>query len=172
MVERQNELSKIQPKYIKVCTSYFSLVADWYESIGIGVTGGEIQDVVDATGFPLTLNPGHLIHIDEWMSTPFYNTSKCTLKSGMAIQADMIPKMLPGELGNNLEDTVVIADDKLRQDLKEKYPEAYGRIEQRRNFITEVLGIKIKPEVLSLSNYPIVLRPFLLDRDGMLKIVR
>ena len=173
VVEGQRELSGIQPTYLeKVCAPYFSLVVDWYESIGIGVTGGEIQDKVDATGFALTLNPGHLIHIDEWMSTPFYKGSKCILKSGMAIQVDMIPKMSPGDFGSNVEDTIVIADERLRQELEQKYPETFNRIERRRNFITEVLNIKINPEVLPLSNYPAVLRPFLLDRNGVLKVVR
>jgi len=173
VVEGENELSGIQPRYLReVCARYFSLVVDWYESIGIGVTGGEIQDKVDAMGFPLTLNPGHLIHIDEWMSSPFYKGSKCTLKSGMAIQVDIIPRMPPGDFGSNVEDTIVIADEKLRQDLEEKYPETFNRIERRRNFITEVLNIKIKLEILPLSNYPAVLRPFLLDRNGVLKVIR
>jgi len=172
VVEEQNELSDIQPTYVKkVCAPYFSLVVDWYESIRIGVTGGEIQNKVDTTGFPLTLNPGHLIHIDEWMSTPFYKGSKCTLKSGMAIQVDMIPRMPKSDFGNNLEDTIVMADEKLQQELEQKYPETFNRIERRRNFITEALNIKIKPEVLPLSNYPVVLRPFLLDRNGILKVV-
>jgi Xaa-Pro aminopeptidase len=173
VVEGQDELSTTQPAYLEnVCIPYFSLVVDWYESIGIGVTGGKIQDKVDATGFPLALNPGHLIHIDEWMSTPFYKGSKCALKSGMAIQVDMIPKMAPGKFGSNLEDTIVIADKKLRQDLQTKHPETFKRIERRRNFITNVLNIKIKPEVLPLSNYPAVLRPFLLNRNEALTVVK
>lgn len=173
VIEEENELSGIQPTYLrKVCFPYFSLVADWYESVGIGVSGGEIQDRVEATGFPLALNPGHLIHIDEWMNTPFYKNSKCVLKSGMAIQVDMIPKMPPGNFGNNVEDTIVIADEKLRQGLEQKYPESFNRIELRRNFITDVLGIKIKPEILPLSNLPTVLRPFLLDRSRILKVVK
>jgi len=173
VVDGQDELSTTQPAYLEnVCIPYFSLVVNWYESIGIGVTGGKIQDKVDATGFPLALNPGHLIHIDEWMSTPFYKGSKCVLKSGMAIQVDMIPKMAPGKFGSNLEDTIVIADKRLRQDLQTKYPETFKRIERRRNFITSVLNIKIKPEVLPLSNYPAVLRPFLLNRNGTLTVVK
>ena len=172
VVDGQDELSTTQPAYLEnICIPYFSLVVDWYESIGIGVTGGKIQNKVDATGFPLALNPGHLIHIDEWMSTPFYKGSKCVLKSGMAIQVDMIPKMAPGKFGSNLEDTIVIADKRLRQDLQTKYPETFKRIERRRNFITDVLNIKIKPEVLPLSNYPAVLRPFLLNRNRSLRIV-
>jgi hypothetical protein len=173
VVEGQDELSAIQPAYLEnVCIPYFSLIVDWYESIGIGVTGGQIQDKVDATGFPLALNPGHLVHIEEWVSTPFYKGSKHTLRSGMAIQVDMIPKMAPGKFGNNLEDTIVIADKNLRQDLQTKYPETFKRIERRRNFITETLNIKIKPEVLPLSNYPAVLKPFLLSKDRILRVVK
>lgn len=173
VVEGPSELAGIQPSYLKeVCAPYFSLVVDWYESMRIGATGGEIQNKVDATGFPLALNPGHLIHIDEWMSTPFYKGSKCVLKSGMAIQVDMIPRMAPDMFGTNLEDTIVMADEELRQDLETKYPETFKRIERRRNFITEILNVKIKPEIIPLSNYPAVLRPFLLDRTRILRVVR
>jgi Xaa-Pro aminopeptidase len=173
VVEGPSELAGIQPTYLKeVCIPYFSLVVDWYESMGIGATGGEIQDKVDATGFPLALNPGHLIHIDEWMSTPFYRGSKCVLKSGMAIQVDMIPKVGPDMFGTNLEDTMVMADEELRQDLETKYPETFKRIERRRNFVTGVLNVKIRPEIMPLSNYPAVLRPFLLDRTRILRAVR
>jgi hypothetical protein len=90
----------------------------------------------------------------------------------MAIQVDMIPKMAPGKFGSNLEDTIVIADEKLRQDLQTKYPETFKRIERRRNFITDALNVKIKPEVLPLSNYPGVLRPFLLNRGRILEVVK
>jgi len=173
VVEGQGELSVTQPKYLEdVCIPYFSLVADWYEAIGIGVAGGEIQSKINATNFPLTLNPGHYVHLEEWVSSPFYNGSKVTLKSGMAINVDMIPKMTPGKSGNNLEDTIVIADKDLRHELQAKYPDVFERIERRRNFITGVLNIKIKPEVLPLSNYPAVLRPFLLDRSRILRLVR
>ena len=168
MVEGQEELAQIQPGYLEnVCIPYFSLVADWYESVGIGVTGGEVQEKVDATSFPLALNPGHLIHLDEWVSTPFYKGSKDTLRSGMALQVDMIPKMGSSKFGNNLEDTVVLADEALRENLRAQYPDIYERIERRRNFMQESLDIKIKPEVLPLSNYPAVLRPFLLNRRSL-----
>jgi hypothetical protein len=164
MVDRQEELTQIQPDYVEnVCIPYFSLVADWYESVGIGVTGGEVQDRVDATGLPLALNPGHLIHLDEWVSTPFYKSSRDMLRSGMALQVDMIPKMSSNKFGNNLEDTVVLADQALRDNLRMQYPEAYRRIERRRAFMQDSLHMKIKPEVLPLSNYPAVLRPFLLN---------
>lgn len=58
VVEGPSELAGIQRSYLKeVCAPYFSLVVDWYESMRIGATGGEIQDTVDAAGFPLALNP-------------------------------------------------------------------------------------------------------------------
>jgi hypothetical protein len=74
--------------------------------------------------------------------------------------------------GTNLEDTIVMADEELRQDLETKYPETFKRIERRRNFITEILNVKIKPEIIPLSNFPVVLRPFLLDRTRILRVVR
>ena len=43
---------------------------------------------------------------------------------------------------------------------KAKYPEAWKRIENRRAFMEEKLGITLKPEVLPFSNIPAWLPPF------------
>ena len=45
----------------------------------------------------------------------------------------------------------------------EKYPEAWGRIEARREFMTGKLGLKLAPEVLPFSNIPAYLPPFILS---------
>ena len=48
----------------------FALSVEWYEAIGIGVSGGELHAIIeDHLGDPffgIGLNPGHLIHLDEW----------------------------------------------------------------------------------------------------------
>ena len=60
-----------------------------------GVTGGELDALVKARlgapFFGVSLNPGHLIHLDEWMNSPVYPDSRETLRSGQALQLDIIP---------------------------------------------------------------------------------
>jgi hypothetical protein len=48
----------------------------------------------------------------------------------------------------------------LCQAIAQKYPEAWDRIQRRRAFMRDVLGICLKPEVLPFSNIPAYLPPF------------
>ena len=96
LVEDATELPADIRDYVeKLVAPYFSAVVDWYETIGIGVTGGALWKAVhDRIGDPffgVSLNPGHLIHLDEWMHSPVFSGSEITLRSGMALQVDVIP---------------------------------------------------------------------------------
>ena len=62
-------------RYIdEIVKPYFAAAANWYETIGIGVTGGEIYDIVEEClpkkKYGWFLNPGHLIAEDEWLNSP------------------------------------------------------------------------------------------------------
>lgn len=146
---------------------YFTCAAEWYATIGIGVTGGELDALVRRhlgdPFFNLILNPGHLIHIDEWMNTPIYPGSKETLKSGQAIQCDIIPAAGPPYHGANIEDGIALLDERGRSELAEKFPEVWQRVEARRAFMGDVLGIRLKPEVMPLSNLAGAMAPFWLS---------
>jgi hypothetical protein len=90
--------------------------------------------------------------------------SPYALKSGMLIQADFIPVPYnPGQFTTNIEDTLALADADLRSELETQYPEAWGRIQQRRAFMTDILGIDLPAEVLPFSNLAAFLPPFLLN---------
>ena len=96
LVEDASELPEEIGDYLeKLVAPYFSAAVDWYETIGIGVTGGALWSAVhDRIGDPffgVSLNPGHLIHIDEWMHSPVFAGSEIPLASGMALQVDIIP---------------------------------------------------------------------------------
>ena len=52
------------------------------------------------------LNPGHLIHIDEWMNTPVYPGSTERFVSSQAIQCDIIPAVGPPYYSCNIEDGI------------------------------------------------------------------
>lgn len=154
---------------------YFAAIATWYETIGLGVTGGDLYDAVQ-TVFPKEtygwfLNPGHLCASEEWMSSPIEKGSSAVLKSGMIFQMDIIPS-LPPYASINAEEGVALADEALRAELAERYPALWERVAQRRAYMQDELGLVLKPEVLPLSNLAACIRPFLLDRTKGLKALR
>jgi hypothetical protein len=115
------------------------------------------------------LNAGHLIHLDEWVSSPIYPGSEIPIHSGMAIQADVIPASQT-YFSTRMEDGVVIADSQLRHQLQEHYPECYSRCQARRAFMQQVLGIQLPDEVLPLSNIPAIVPPFFLSPNTILAL--
>jgi hypothetical protein len=165
MVAEASELPPAISDYVeRLVAPYFTAAAAWYETVGIGVTGGEIYDAVMSRlsdpFFGIGLNPGHLIHFDEWVHSPIRKGGRLTLSSGMALQCDIIPATGTDYFTSNIEDGIALADESLRADLASRYPEAWSRITKRRAFMTEVLGITLKPEVLPLSSIPAWLPPF------------
>jgi hypothetical protein len=154
----------IQDYVEKLVAPYFEAAVAWYETIGIGVSGGEIYEaVMSRLGdkfFGIGLNPGHLLHLEEWLNSPIKAGSSQRLASGMALQCDIIPATGTDYFMSNIEDGIALADDNLRAELKTHFPEAWARIERRRHFMGETLGIKLKPEILPLSNLAAWLPPF------------
>jgi hypothetical protein len=148
---------------------YFACAAEWYETIVIGVTGGELDALVRRhlgdPFFNLVLNPGHLIHLDEWMNTPVYPGSSEIFVSGHAVQCDIIPAAGPPYYGANIEDGIALLDAEGRAELRDKFPDLWGRVEARRTFMGDVLGIRLRPEVLPLSNLAAAMPPYWLSPD-------
>jgi Xaa-Pro aminopeptidase len=148
---------------------YFEAIGAWYGALRIGATGGSLYDAVMAQladpFFGIFLNPGHLIGLDEWINSPFAAGSTVELRSGMAFQVDVIPATGTDYFTTNIEDGVALADATLRADLAAAYPDAWGRIQARRRFMRESLGIELHEDVLPLSNLAAHLPPFLLRPD-------
>jgi hypothetical protein len=167
-----NEVDQLARFEFAATLPYFETAAAWYETVGIGVSGDTLYRTVhDRIGDPffgVKLNPGHLIHLDEWVNSPVYAGSSETLVSGMAIQVDIIPATGTPYYTSNIEDGIALADEALRDAFASRYPEAWGRIQARRIFMQETLGIRLKPEVLPFSNIPAYLPPFLLAPDQAL----
>ena len=177
LVESAAELPRGIADYVeKLVAPYFAGVVDWYETIGIGVAGGALWKAVhDRIGDPffgVSLNPGHLIHIDEWMHSPIFRGSGIELKSGMALQVDVIPATGTDYFTTNIEDGIALADAALREEIAARHPQAWARIEARRAFMTDVLGIRLKPEVLPFSNIPAFLPPFGLSLNRAMAVAR
>jgi hypothetical protein len=148
----------------RLVAPYFEAAVAWYETVGIGVPGGAVYEAVMSRladpFFGIGLNPGHLIHLDEWVHSPIRKGGAITLASGMALQCDIIPATGTDYFTSNIEDGVALADGTLRDELARRHPEAWARITQRRAFMTQTLGIRLKPEVLPLSNIQAWLPPF------------
>ena len=150
----------------KLVGPYFEAVAEWYAAMHIGQRGGVLQEIVDRRlgdpFFGIFLNPGHQIHLDEWINSPISPGSQIELRSGMAFQVDIIPATGTDYFTTNIEDGIALADEDLRGAFADAYPGAWARIEARRAFMADALGIVLHPDVLPFSNIPAYLPPFLL----------
>ena len=168
LVAEAGELPEPIRDYVdRLAGPYFAAVVAWYETLAIGVAGGELYDAIHRRlgdpFFGIGLNPGHLIHLDEWLHSPIFAGSGISMKSGMAVQVDVIPATHSPWFTSNIEDGLALADAPLRQAFAAAHPEAWTRISARRRFMAETLGIRLAPEVLPFSNIPAYLPPFWLS---------
>jgi hypothetical protein len=177
VVQDADELPAEIADYVdRLVAPYFDAVAAWYEAIHIGQTGGALQSIIDEhlgdPFFGIFLNPGHQIHLDEWVSSPIWPGSSVELRSGMAFQVDIIPATGTAYFTTNIEDGIALADEVLRDELATRYPAAWARIQSRRDFMRDALGINLHQDVLPFSNIPAYLPPFLLRSDRAMTLAR
>jgi hypothetical protein len=148
---------------------YFAAIAEWYGAMHVGQTAGVLYEIIARhlgdPFFGIVLNPGHQIHLDEWVNSPISPGSAVELRSGMAFQVDVIPATGTEYFTTNIEDGIALADTSLRDAFARRYPDAWNRIQRRRRFMADQLGIELHPDVLPLSNIPAHLPPFLLRPD-------
>lgn len=142
---------------------YFEAMSKWFALLRIGETGDGLNEVIRSSllfeKFGIFLNPGHLIHLDEWLSSPIFPGSQIRMHSGMAMQVDVIPSSST-YFSTRMEDGVVIADKDLQEKLRAQYPGCFARCVQRRQFMRNTLGIEVTDEVLPLSNMPAIVPPY------------
>jgi Creatinase/Prolidase N-terminal domain len=170
VVEDSSELPDAIGDYVeRLVTPYFTAVTEWYEALHVGQVGGALQAIVDRhlgdPFFGVFLNPGHQLHLDEWVNSPVFPDSKIELRSGMTLQCDIIPATGTAYFTTNIEDGLALADDSLRARLAAAFPKAWTRIEARRRFMIDTLGIDLHPDVLPFSNLAGYLPPLLLRPD-------
>ena len=170
VVEDAAELPAGIRDYVDVLVApYFEAIAEWLEALHVGQTGGTLQAIIDRhlgdPFFGIFLNPGHLLGLDEWVHSPVAPDSATELRSGMALQVDVIPATGTDYFSTNIEGGLAIADQALRSAFEARYPEAWLRISARRDFMREALGVDLHPDVLPFSNLPAYLAPFLLAPD-------
>lgn len=175
VVADETELPEGVEDYVdRSVVPYFETVAEWYQALHVGQKRHVLHDIVerrlDDPFFGIFLNPGHQIHLDEWVNTPIAPGSQIELASGMALQVDIIPATGTPYFTTNIEDGIALADETLRQDFAARYPGAWNRIQRRREFMRSSLGIDLHPDVLPFSNIPAYLPPFLLSPDRVMTL--
>jgi hypothetical protein len=175
VAEDESELPDEATDYVdRLVAPYFETVAEWYGALHVGQVGGKLQAIVDRRlGDPfygIFINPGHQLHLDEWVNSPVFPNSTIELRSGTALQCDIIPATGTPYFTTNIEDGVALADESLRSELAARYPDAWQRIQARRRFMTDTLGIDLHPDVLPFSNLAAHLPPFLLRVDRAMSL--
>lgn len=175
VAESERDLPEAARDYVPAFVGPYLVAAGaWFRELRIGVKGDRlhraIHDRLPGSVFGITLNAGHLIHLDEWLSSPVYAGSDIPLRSGMVMQSDIIPSS-PVYGSTRMEDGYLLADETLQERLHAGYPEAFARCLARRRFMREVIGLPVQEDVLPLSNIPGVVPPFLLA-PGKLAVLR
>jgi hypothetical protein len=105
------------------------------------------------------------IHYDEWLDTPVYPNSAVPFRSHQAVQLDIIPATGTAYFTSNMEEGIALLDAEGRREFADRHPEAWSRIQRRREFMQDVMGIRLRPEVLPFSNLCGYLAPFFLAPD-------
>ena len=172
----ETQLADGQEDYLDlVAKPYFNAYVAWLENIKCGMKGHEMFDLIEKelprNKYGWSLCPGHLIGEEEWMSSPIYEGSNELLLSGMLLQIDIIPSV-KGYNGVSAESTVLLADEKLQEAIKNQYPDMYQRMMDRRTYLMEELGIDLSKDVMPMCSTVAYLRPFLLDHDKAFKVVK
>ena len=158
----------------RLVAPYFAAVAEWYGALRIGQIGGALYAIIERhlgdPFFGIFLNPGHQIGLDEWVNSPIRPDSTIELRSGMALQVDIIPATGTPYFTTNIEDGLALADRSLRNAFTAAYPDAWARVQARRDFMANALGIELHEDVMPFSNIPSFLTPFLLRPDRAMTV--
>ncbi|MBC8532097.1 M24 family metallopeptidase [Gehongia tenuis] len=175
-VHTQEELPAGCEEYLdRVAKPYFGAYATWLENIRIGMKGDalfqKIEEVLPRSEYHWGLCPGHLVAEEEWLCSPVYEGSSEVLRSGMIFQIDIIPSV-PGYGGVCAESTVVLADEALKKELREQYPELYGRMQARAAYLRQELHINLSEDVLPMCSTVGYLRPYLLNKGWALAVAQ
>ena len=176
VVEGASELPASARDYVPAFAGpYFEAMCEWLGMLQPGVPGAALHDLIHQRlpfeRFGIFLNPGHLIHLDEWVSSPIYASSALPIRSGMVLQTDVIPTST-AYFSTRMEDGVAVADARLQAAIGAQYPDTWARCQSRRRFVEATLGIQCPAEVLLLSNMACLVPPYLLRPTTVLALER
>ncbi len=99
VVEDAGELPDGTEDYVdRLVAPYFEAVADWYRALHVGQVGGELQAVIDRhlgdPFFGMFINPGHQLHLDEWVNSPVFSRSRSSCGPGWHCNATSSPPLV------------------------------------------------------------------------------
>lgn len=145
---------------------YLAAMSAWCGLMRPGMPGGAVwarmQEMLPFDTFGVSLNPGHLIGLDEWVSSPIFEGSGVPLASGMAMQMDVIP--FHTTYGSTrMEDGYMLADEGLRAELTARFPNVARRAEARARFMRDQIGMDVPDTLLPLADTCGIIAPWLLD---------
>ena len=176
VVDQASELPAPAQDYVPAFAGpYFEAMCEWLGMLRPGVLGHALYDLIQQRlpfeRFGIFLNPGHLIHLDEWVSSPIFAGSALPIRSGMVLQTDVIPASKT-YFSTRMEDGVAVADRALQHQIRERYPATWARCQTRRRFVEATLSIECPPEVLLLSDMACLVPPYLLRPNTVLALER
>jgi hypothetical protein len=157
----------------RVAIPYWRAIAAWYETVRVGVSGGEVNETLTELcrqqGFSPTLCTAHMMDWEDWPNTPIRRGSNDVIASGMLLACDIFSTANGPQQMVHCEDTVAVADQELRAELAGRHPAVWARIIARRQFMRERLGIQVTDDLLPFSVIPAYLPPFWLTPDMALR---
>jgi hypothetical protein len=169
---RAGLIDTINDGFLQVACRYMEAILKWYSVADVGVSGGQLFQSVTETlasaGLKSALNPGHISGHDEWMHTPIRQGSAETIASGSLFQVDISPTPLADGWALSCIDSVAFADETLREELRYRHPKAFHRMQARRAFMRDELGITLKESIQPLSSVPSCFPPFWLNPGRLL----
>jgi hypothetical protein len=153
---------------------YWETIVAWWETVRVGVIGGDISrqitQMCQERGFNHILGVGHMMDWEDWPNTPFASGSTNVVQSGMIVACDIFSNKNRPQWMAHCEDTVAIADQRLRDQLAELYPDVWQRVTARQAFMREKLNIQVHDDLLPLTVSPAHLTPFWLSPDMALRV--
>ena len=83
----------------RLVAPYFEAVAEWYGALRIGQTGGALHEIISRhlgdPFFGIFLNPGHQIHLDEWVNSPVAPGSRSSCAPAWRCRSTSSPRPAP-----------------------------------------------------------------------------
>ena len=153
--------------YPRFAAKYFAVTVAWYEALAVGAPARDVFRAAEAARdpqlFEFAVNPGHYLHLDEWVHSPFTPDSDVVLDSGMVLQMDIIPVSRGPFCYANAEDGVVLADSRMQAELAARFPDCWRRLVARRNWMRRTLEISLHDTVFPLADTTGWFAPYALD---------
>lgn len=122
-------------------------------SLTVGFAGGSSSRGGYAVENQEQLNEGAKDYMEK-LAKPYFSMYASWLeniKSGMIFQIDIIPSM-EGMSGVSAESTVVLADQKLKDEIKEQYSDMWERMMERKEYMRSELNIQLSEDVLPMCS--------------------